>query len=55
MMLPQSRSPGSTCHCRGTALRKGNPVSVTGCWGRQSRFPLSISPVAQGDPMTKVR
>ena len=32
MMLPQSRSLGSTCHCRDAALHKGNPVSVTGCW-----------------------
>ena len=33
MMPPQSRSLGSTCHCRDAALRNSNSVSVTGCWG----------------------
>ena len=55
MMLPLSRSLGSTCHCRNIALRRGNPVSMTGCWGPLSSFLQGRSPVAQGEPMTKVR
>ena len=67
MILPQSRSLGSTSHRRGTALRKGNIISITGswaqlCWAQVSVITMivivstsPVVPVAQGDTMTKVR